>query len=254
MISSRWIVANGLAWTIRPPFDPCAKAVTARSSSATLRTSTGLNSTPNEGAADWIAPSWPVPVGRLGSRMTATRIKRGAICLSNSSHFALLPYSNRVKPVTLPPGRAKLATKPPPTGSVAVANTIGTVRGACTPAIVDLQVAADGPAPLLQPLQERCKAGLSFRIVRGRAHEHADAPHPLALLRARRERPRSRAADKRDELAALHSITSSARASSVGGTSRPRVLAVLRFITSSNLVGCITGKSPGFSPLRIRPT
>ena len=30
--------------------------------------------------------------------------------------------------------------------------------------------------------------------------------------------PRNRAADQRDELAALHSITSSARASSVGGT------------------------------------
>src|SRR5262249_42499869 len=36
--------------------------------------------------------------------------------------------------------------------------------------------------------------------------------------RARRERPRRRAAEQRDELAALHSITSSARASSVGGT------------------------------------
>ena len=42
---------------------------------------------------------------------------------------------------------------------------------------------------------------------------------PLALLRARRERPSDRrAAEKRDELAPLHSITSSARASSVGGT------------------------------------
>jgi hypothetical protein len=32
---------------------------------------------------------------------------------------------------------------------------------------------------------------------------HADAPHPLALLRARRERPRRRrTAEQRDELAA----------------------------------------------------
>ncbi len=54
----------------------------------------------------------------------------------------------------------------------------------------------------------------------------------LGLLRPRRERPRGRrAAEKRDELAALaHSITSSARASSVGGTSRPSALAVLRLI------------------------
>jgi hypothetical protein len=33
-------------------------------------------------------------------------------------------------------------------------------------------------------------------------HEHADAPHPIALLRARRERPHDRrAAAQRDELA-----------------------------------------------------
>src|SRR5262249_22766056 len=48
------------------------------------------------------------------------------------------------------------------------------------------------------------------------------------LLRSRRERPRCRAAEQRDELAPSHSITSSARASSVAGTSRPSALAVLR--------------------------
>src|SRR5262249_10321752 len=46
----------------------------------------------------------------------------------------------------------------------------------------------------------------------------------------------SRAAEQRDELAAPHSITSSARASSVGGTVRPSALAVLRLMTSSYLV------------------
>src|SRR5215471_11418895 len=40
-----------------------------------------------------------------------------------------------------------------------------------------------------------------------------------------------------------HSITSSARASNVGGTSRPSALAVLRLITSSYLVGSCTGRS-----------
>jgi hypothetical protein len=50
-----------------------------------------------------------------------------------------------------------------------------------------------------------------------------------------------------------HSITSSAVASSVGGTSRPSALAVLRWMTNSNLVGCTTGRSAGFSPLRILP-
>ena len=59
----------------------------------------------------------------------------------------------------------------------------------------------------LQPLYKRRNAGLSFRIVCGQVHKHADAPHPLALLRTRRERPRSRRATKQcDELAAFHLI------------------------------------------------
>src|SRR5262245_50712711 len=52
---------------------------------------------------------------------------------------------------------------------------------------------------------------------------------------------------------ARHSITSSARASSHAGTSRPSVLAVCRLITNSNLVGRRIGRSAGFSPLRMRP-
>src|SRR5262249_53593046 len=39
------------------------------------------------------------------------------------------------------------------------------------------------------------------------------------------------------KIPASHSITSSARADTPGGTSRPSVLAVLRLITSSNAVG-----------------
>jgi hypothetical protein len=50
---------------------------------------------------------------------------------------------------------------------------------------------------------------------------------------ARRERPRGRPAEQRDELAADHSITSSARASTVAGMSRPSAFAVFRLMTSS---------------------
>jgi transposase len=50
----------------------------------------------------------------------------------------------------------------------------------------------------------------------------------------------------RDEIAALHhSITASVSASRVGGISSPRSLAVLRLMTSSNLVGCSTVRSAG---------
>src|SRR5262249_46314537 len=74
------------------------------------------------------------------------------------------------------------------------------------------------------------------------------------LPSARRERPRRRrAAEQREELAALHSITSSASASNLSGISRPRALAVFRLTPSSNLVGCRAGKSGAFAPLRIRP-
>ena len=51
-----------------------------------------------------------------------------------------------------------------------------------------------------------------------------------------------------------YSITSSARAISVGGISRLRALAALRLRTSVNLVGCSTGRSPGLAPLRILST
>src|SRR5437588_200468 len=47
--------------------------------------------------------------------------------------------------------------------------------------------------------------------------------------------------------AATYSITSSATASSVGGTSRPISRAVLRLITSSNLFGACTGRSAGLA-------
>ena len=46
----------------------------------------------------------------------------------------------------------------------------------------------------------------------------------------------------------IYSITLSARASNVGGTIRPSASALLRLITSSNLVGCSTGISATLTP------
>src|SRR5262249_22657674 len=127
------------------------------------------------------------------------------------------------------------------------------------PAGVELNIATLRPSELLESLAECGEECLIFGVVLGRRHQHADSPHPAALLRTRRERPeqrkrRRRAADERDELAARHSITSSARPSSVSGTVSPSALAVLRLRISSTLVNCCTGRSAGFSPLRIRPT
>jgi hypothetical protein len=65
-------------------------------------------------------------VSRLNT--AAIRLTAGAISLSTSTH--LLPMLNwkLVKPVSLPPGRARFGTKPLPTGSVTYTNTIGGVR------------------------------------------------------------------------------------------------------------------------------
>jgi len=80
-------------------------------------------------------------------------------------------------------------------------------RPAVAPAIIEAEVLAHSPTPLLQRLGKRGEPRLTFRIVRSERREHADAPHPLALLRARRDRPRScRAADERDELAPFYLI------------------------------------------------
>jgi hypothetical protein len=50
-----------------------------------------------------------------------------------------------------------------------------------------------------------------------------------------------------------HSKISSARPDRGSGTVMPSALAVLRFKNSSTLADCWTGRSAGFSPLRIRP-
>jgi hypothetical protein len=75
------------------------------------------------------------------------------------------------------------------------AEAIGIAR---SPSGLDLHIAADGPARLLQTLQKYSIARLSERIAGSKVMEDADAPHPFALLRPRRKRPRRRAAEKRD--------------------------------------------------------
>jgi len=67
--------------------------------------------------------------------MTVKRVARGAIWLSSSSHFPPTVASKFVKPVVLPPGRLRLATKPRSTGSLMPLNTIGTAPVACCAAV-----------------------------------------------------------------------------------------------------------------------
>src|SRR5262245_28014479 len=76
---------------------------------------------------------------------------------------------------------------------------------------------------------------------------HGDSSLAIASMK----RPSS-AAEQRDELATLHSITSSASVSRLSEIFRPSVFAVLKLITSSNLLANMIGRSPGLVPLRIR--
>ncbi len=60
--------------------------------------------------------------------MMATRWTFGASCLSISSDFPTMEYSRKLKPVMLPPGRAKFGIKPCPTGSLTKTKMIGMER------------------------------------------------------------------------------------------------------------------------------
>src|SRR5262245_28569630 len=89
-----------------------------------------------------------------------------------------------------------------------------------------------------EPFQLSLKHGdvtACSRIVLVAARKDADPPHFLGRLCETGPRQgHRRAAEQRDELPPSHSITSSARAISVAGTSRPSAFAVLRLITSSS--------------------
>src|SRR5262252_2266939 len=60
--------------------------------------------------------------------------------------------------------------------------------------------------PRFRSSSRKARTRLHFRVYRRVRHQNSDPAHPLALLRARRERPSCRrAANQRDELAAPHS-------------------------------------------------
>src|SRR5262249_4950101 len=119
------------------------------------------------------------------------------------------------------------------------------LAAAFRPAILDRDRAAFDPAQFAQSLDKRGDPKAPGR--KRACTQESDSRQLSRLLRARRERPRGdRAAEQRDEVVPFHhSITLSARTTNVLGTSWPIAFAVLRLMTSSNLVGCSTGRSPG---------
>src|SRR6516225_6290905 len=128
------------------------------------------------------------------------------------------------------------------------------IRISGAPAKFDPEITAFRPPQLRERSPECCEPRLHSRVVLRKADQNADAPQSVGLLRTRDKRPCNRRATKeRNELAPLHSITSSARPDSGNGTVMPSAFAVLRLMTSSTFVTCCTGRSAGLSPLRMRP-
>src|SRR5262245_25565280 len=120
------------------------------------------------------------------------------------------------------------------------------------PAVFDRHVPTIDIAVFSQALPKRDQ---EVCILLGRPSVKKPDHRHRRLLRARRHRPRRRRpAEQRDELAAFHSITSSARISTDAGSSIPSRLAVFRLTTSSNLTARSIGRLPGGVPFRILST
>ena len=189
-------------------------------------------------------------------------------------------------PVMLPPGRAKLVTKPEPIGSPANGKTIGIADVACFAA----SAGAVPVAIMTSTLRRTNSAAISAnRALRPSAQRYSIAMvrpsiQPRSCKRWTRAATRWLSAEgvappKTPMVGNLpaccafaasghtaaeppssvmnwrradHSITSSARPISGNGIVTPSVFAVLRLTSNSILVTCCTGRSAGFSPLNIR--
>ena len=79
---------------------------------------------------------WSRRVGTLaGLTSTATRTALGTSSCRSASRLATSSAAKKLTPVALPPGRARLATRPSLTGSSPTPNTIGIVAVAALAAI-----------------------------------------------------------------------------------------------------------------------
>src|ERR1043166_860521 len=122
---------------------------------------------------------------------------------------------------------------------------------AFSPAILNPHTSALNIAGVVQALVERVHT-IRPRVRRF-ATEKSDDRH-RGFLRTCSDRPHGRTASQCNEIPPPHSITSSARRRTTSGTCKSSALAVLRLSTVSYFVGACTGRSAGFSPLRIRST
>src|SRR5438093_5232690 len=114
----------------------CFSMARACSNSSRLRASTDCNVTPKARAPAWTSLKEDFWSGFAGFQRKATRDIFGTASFRRSSRLAARPGPRTVKPVTFPPGCARLETRPLLTGSPAPAITMGIVVIACLAARV----------------------------------------------------------------------------------------------------------------------
>ena len=134
---------------------------------------------------------WRAWAGLAGFQRMATRETVGSTSLRNSSCFPTSSGARAASPVTLPPGRARLATRPLPTGSLTPTITMGIVVVAClaasaagvSPHHQDVhletdQLGREGREPLVLPCRHAVLHDevLAFDIAE-RAHPLQESPH-----------------------------------------------------------------------------
>jgi hypothetical protein len=126
-------------------------AAKAPSSSPWPRTSTTLSCSPRTVAAASTSLNERRAPGNPGSHRTVTRERLGTASLRSCRRLPVTSVLWTVTPVMLPPGRARLATKPVATGSLAITMTMGIdVVALCAAAMRGLFVRL-GPAQRKAP-------------------------------------------------------------------------------------------------------
>ena len=133
-------------------------------------------------------------------------------------------------------------------GSHAHGYELGRKRRECLivpagPPLLDTDISALDEAALRQTLPKRVSIE-AIGIGRGAVQEAYE--RHLLLRQGRKRQGGRRTAEQRDELAAFHSITSSARANSIGGMSSPSALAVLEIDDQLELCWLLNREIGGF--------
>src|SRR5437879_675631 len=147
--------------------------------SAARRASNTCALIPNPCAAAWTALSCREPV--LGSHRTPTPESVGADSMSNCRHFALKSGKSRNTPVTLPPGRARLATKPLATGSLSrsIASTGNVRRGAGCRLNSGRGNCHDGIDSIVDQVRRECRQARNVPI--GKTDDYLEAQVALVV-------------------------------------------------------------------------